>query len=343
MEFTTSDLQTASESDTTYKENLIKVVLENIRGRPNFASSSYYREKIDITKIHELTRLCQQDQLFLLEVTKRMIYDVATLTNICHSTHRLDQACLQLLTLMVSTEEGCLYFTNRKDILLNWQRYCIYIGWKQAFTPFILQYESSEKEYQEKELKKCLETPEIEICLNLANCGMGILLDTKWNRSAPSSIIRRKIQALPKLYQELSRKEFCGIFPKGCPGCIGLNLVCAAELLDNSRLICQVVSKLLNDPRHEIFTEAEVDMCRILSRRFYRRSDDHKYPFMGNCLDFLDGRDLLKVMENLGNLIQSPLFSSRMVTHRAQCLQFVRDLAMEVQSMSVDEFCNSLT
>lgn len=188
--------------------------------------------------------------------------------------------------------------------------------------------------------------PEIETLesLHLNHSSIGILLDTYsgvYSKLAAYPMLVRRVNALPLLYSTLSRKEFCGIFPKSCPGCIGLNLVCAAQLLRDTRLVCHVVGQLLNDPDCEIFTIEEMDVCRELTLRYYRRRDD-PYPYMGNCLDFGFTNPFIDTMIKFGNLIQSSFFSSKMLTHRKECIEYVKAYITNSTTVTIDDFCQSL-
>lgn len=177
----------------------------------------------------------------------------------------------------------------------------------------------------------------------------GILLDpdSGGRARAKRHLVERRVKGLPKLYKIMPRDEFCDLFPKRCPGCIGMTLICAAELLDDSSLMVEVIAEMLNDPEAEIVTEEEMDRFRRLSmEKWTRRGDDNSYPFMGNCLDF--DRSFAGGVKKFGHLIKSPHFSEKMSTHRTECIEFVKRFFAGpayndyAKCTDVDDFCASL-
>lgn len=74
--------------------------------------------------------------------------------------------------------------------------------------------------------------------------GCGILLGDDGGQ-APRDIIRRRVLALPYLH----RNGAMDIFPKSCPKCIGINLICAAQVLGDSKIVHEVINEMLQDPK----------------------------------------------------------------------------------------------
>lgn len=115
-------------------------------------------------------------------------------------------------------------------------------------------------------------------------CSNGILMEFK-NGShglASHELLRNRVRALPLLHRNGC---FQSIFPKRCPGCVGLNLVCAAEVLCDPTLIHEVIKTLVGGQRGCPYSINEIFSFQMLSKRYYQRRND-RYPFMGNCLDF---------------------------------------------------------
>ena len=155
--------------------------------------------------------------------------------------------------------------------------------------------------------------------LQLAHSHIGILLDPRSDRSSVVSpeLLRQRVRALPALHRH-GCFTFNSIFPKGCLGCIGLNLVCAAEVLNDSKLIHDVIKTILGDPAGRLYPIDKIRSFQGLSRRYYQRRSNDRYPFMGNCLDFGlfngesgDNADFIREMNTLGERLSKGEGSSK--------------------------------
>ena len=331
---------------------MISIVKEEIkRGSPDM---------IDVGKIRSLTVQCDNRD-FLERAAEELVDDVAQLATTMHRIGKLDAACLGLLAKFVTTKVGFEYFLDHRDIVRRWDSYVhsrYYSGfnsWNRACAPFLSEFHDLLKEHcDESSRKKCPNSFDKERCPQLVEARSVASASTEvFNEGqfriitdsyVPAHMMRRRVGALPRLYKEITRDQFASIFPKGCFNCLGLNLVCAAELLDDSEFLCSVVNQILNDPPGEIFTVSEMDHCRRLSRQFYDRRDEH-YPHMGCCLDFglkKGGNPLLKSLDKLGRLICSEKFSLKMLTHRSECIDFVKMFFTDSAALTVDAFCDTL-
>lgn len=146
--------------------------------------------------------------------------------------------------------------------------------------------------------------------LQLEYSSIGILLEFKagTHGTASRELLRHRICALPLLHRSGC---FQSIFPKRCPGCVGLNLVCAAELLNDSQLIFEVIKTLLAGWAR-LYSIDKIRSFQTLSKKYYQRRSSDRYPYMGNCLDFglansssssQGNKDFLRDMNTLGKLL----------------------------------------
>jgi hypothetical protein len=300
---------------------------------------------IDFTQsLEQLQAACRSDPSLTEQVVRKgsIMYHIFKVTEIDHGSSRCDIVCLEFLALFATTEKGADYVHAHLQKFTAWANPSSWGGGPSfhAFAakvkPVLLNMQMTlDKIKNEARVEQIVGKKESVDTLDLGHCG--ILLDT--NRHG----IRRRVSALPTLYRDMSRSDFCGLFPKGCPGCIGMNLICAAEVLDDSQLVWQAVREMLNDPPGEILTRGELDILRRMSRSQYKRQDpDHPYPFMGNCLDFGYHSDIVKVARGLGELIASETFAKAMARNRLKCIAYVTAKVSGRISEDIEEFCKTI-
>jgi hypothetical protein len=288
--------------------------------------------------LEQLLAACRSDPQLCDEVTKQYIIEnMVRVTDVMHSNHACDTICLEFLALLATGETGAnflhsYYLPN----ITRWTHSSYNATFRSKAVPVLRNVDETIRNKEEKLHQIAREQGKESLTtLQLNNSSIGILLNTT-NKG-----VRRRVEALPHLYVDLTRQQFCGIFPKSCPGCIGLNLICAAEMLNDSYLVWKVVKEILNDPPGEILTLNELEKLRRLSKSAYRRQGD-SYPYMGNCIDFGMDSQIVGVAKGLGELIQSPSFASAMRNNRSKCIGYVTAKFSGKNSQSIEEFCNSI-
>jgi hypothetical protein len=149
-----------------------------------------------------------------------------------------------------------------------------------------------------------------------------------------------RVSELSQLYNNelIPRNEFYDLLHKECPGCIGMNLICAAEMLNDTEFVWNVIKEILHDPMGEILTCEELHAWRGMSRSQYCRSSD-PYPYAGNCIDFGLTSTIVKKASVLGSLISSPTFSHTMKTDR---MKYYAYLEIRRSTASLEEFCRKV-
>ncbi len=286
-----------------------------------------------------LLAACKSDPTLCEEVTKQYIIEhMMIVTDILHSNHACDSVCLEFLALLATTESGAKILFSSLPQITRWANSSNNAAFQSKALPVLrnvqetmARKEASLQETARREGKESLATLQLEHSLT------GILLDTTKDG------LRRRVRALPQLYTELPRNQFCGIFPKSCPGCIGLNLICAAEVLNDSQLVWGVVKDMLNDPPGEIMTIDELDYYRTMSRLAYHRQQGNPYPYMGNCVDFRNNHTpMVNVATGLGELLSSPNFALAMKRNRSKCIQYVTAKFSGKTKEGIEDFCKTV-
>ena len=241
-----------------------------------------------IKRIRALLDFCNSNpaniEKLLLRHGGDLIEKLVLVTNIEHYSAPCDIICLEFFNLIATTEMGAdVLDTQYRQTLDEWSSYH-----NNHFTAKV------------RPILKTLRTtlakrdgiPLKEDSYDIYN-SIGILLGS-------SDLVERRIRLMPRFYKDTPREQFCRVFQKSCPGCIGLNIICAAQVLDDTPLVCGVVQEMLNDPR--VLTVPELDELRRMSIFNYRRHDK-QYPFMGDCVDFNIDSSFVAQAKRLGMMI----------------------------------------
>lgn len=97
------------------------------------------------------------------------------------------------------------------------------------------------------------------------------------------------------------------VMPKGCPGCLWLNLALPVALHRNLAVHAAcAMGAMMGDSRGIIAEPCELVQLSSTLRRAYKRIGD-AFPYMGNCLDFTDpyGPSAVSINNRLGALLVS--------------------------------------
>jgi hypothetical protein len=284
--------------------------------------------------LEQLFVVCQSDpSLIGLLVYNGLVDNMVTITNIYHCYTNCDIVCLDFLALVATTEKGANCLQHHIVKINYWVSGSVNAKFSARANPIVLNLRSTLELKDARSEQRALDQGN-ESLDTLELGGIGILFGT--NR-----LIRRRVVTMPQLYRELPREQFCGIFPKGCPGCVGLNLICAAEVIDDSTLVLDAVGQMLNDPDQVIFNRSELQRLRRMSKLQYRRKGED-YPYMGNCLDFGGDSEIVEVAKRLGELIVSKSFSKAMETDREKCVNYASERYFGRVRKEVEDFCASI-
>jgi len=119
--------------------------------------------------------------------------------------------------------------------------------------------------------RRDIDVPDTVASLRMERSSCGLFCDvtlTGDDFCISKAMLTRRLKALPALHTSLSRDEFAGFFPKHCPGCIALNIFCAASVLGDTELVHDVLKQLLNDPLGDIIPlERVAAISRLLIKR----------------------------------------------------------------------------
>ena len=313
----------------------LKQTLESIKfsnGQPISTFPCYNQTLMDYGFLHEVKSFYQQclnDFDLLEQSVDYLASHLFLVVEIYHMDAQCDIVCIDMLTLMAKTYAGASYAMRYKNkIMTQWQQ-DLWLSVKfrikinvlvQTMKATIKAHDDAAELASQRLVINGVETVE-SLRMHHSSCG---IFFNEIDFCISQTLLRRRINSLPSLHASMPREAFAGLFPKGCPGCVALNIFCAAEILSDTAAVHNVIKLLLNDPNGEIVSLDDVNrMCRR-SRTMYKRSDD-PYPFMGNCIDFQMRSDFVTWMELVGSLIKSPSFAAAMERDRAACVDYVRN------------------
>jgi hypothetical protein len=268
-----------------------------------------------VPKLEVLHKVSSRDAELrvLLGKTESILDDLIEIARTYHQNGGLDNVCLRLLIVAAKTDAGSEYLSYQlKNLLPGWQRVR-----STCWNRLVFELEETLKATELQKLDNAKLAAPINVeeetleSIEMAHNYCGLLLGRSGGLCT-SALLKRRINALPSLHQRLPRDEFCGMFPKCCPGCIGLNLIVAAELLQDAEFVSKIFNELVGDKQGVILPVYLVQRLGYESRRSYNRDNGGNqyyvrdaYPYMGNCIDFGLGSPFVKQMEILGSLIES--------------------------------------
>jgi len=308
-----------------------------------------------LTEIKFFHGKCLDDFKLLEQSVNQIAYYLFLVLKIRHMNAECDIVCVEMLTLMAKTYVGARYlFDNENQKLAAWQNnFWLCEQFRNKVKILAETMNSTIKAHNDvTELSSqslVINGVETVESLRMDKSSCGIFYDQN-SFCIARPILRRRIKALPSLHQSMTRKEFAGLFPKDCPGCIALNIFCTAEVLNDSIVVHEVIKQLLNDPNGEIIRLDDVDFMRRRSLRMYKRGIYDPYPFMGNCIDFGMRNDFVSWMKRFGSLVKSQSFKTAMERDKTACVDYVRNSYFSYHDESnkvfnceaIEEFCASI-
>jgi len=133
------------------------------------------------------------------------------------------------------------------------------------------------------------------------------------------------LDLLTEAAKHLDAEDIMDPFPKKCPGCFMLNIICTVAVAPQCHTAAtRLLRTMIGDTQGVIVEDGELLALSKGARANFKRprSTGDTFPYMGNCLDFQQG--FTKGMVALGNLLMATKLRALLEHDQARAIALAR-------------------